>query len=558
MKWIMAMLALFVCASTSLSAIFTVSPVESIQTAVNSADYGDTVLIQDGSYAETVILYGATLTIGSGFLLDQDTTHVANTVIYPNDAHADTNSCFVYAYGEEQSGRLIGLTLTGGTGTYWNFADAFAGGVLYIHQSSLSVEHCVIVSSTADVGGGAAAANDFAQPASFVLFASCSFRNCYSNWWGGGLYVRLADFRALNCNFVDNVSVAPLDGGGAFVIGTLSEFNSCLFARNAGITGGLALGGGQALISNCTFLDDSVNYNVGYTDVSIFDCRALITHCAFENGDGRFGSIYLQELVSNARIDFVGNVVRGFQGTVISATVILNSYSDGDFAYNVIRDNVNLHGGAVFLMGPGSTPRIHHNYFTNNSALDGTSGSAVKTVPWGQPSLDSNWFEGNSGIAITTFEDDVFQPLPIQAENNWWGSASGPFHPLYNPSGQGDTVLHDSITVLPWLTSPPDTTMPNAVDDRPRPNIPRTWQLMDVYPNPFNASVWIVLAGFTNNDFAITLHNLLGQQVDVVNVGAMTGGQISYTALPTLSSGVYFLKASDRDVIQTKKVVLMK
>ena len=127
MKWIMAMLALFVCASTSRSAIFTVSPGESIQTAVNSADYGDTVLIQDGSYAETVILYGATLTIGSGFLLDQDTTHVANTVIYPNDAHADTNSCFVYAYGEEQSGRLIGLTLTGGTGTYWNFADAFCG-----------------------------------------------------------------------------------------------------------------------------------------------------------------------------------------------------------------------------------------------------------------------------------------------------------------------------------------------------------------------------------------------------------------------------------------------
>jgi len=39
---------------------------------------------------------------------------------------------------------------------------------------------------------------------------------------------------------------------------------------------------------------------------------------------------------------------------------------------------------------------------------------------------------------------------PLDAENNWWGDPSGPFHPLLNPAGTGDEVS-DNVDFEPWL-----------------------------------------------------------------------------------------------------------
>jgi hypothetical protein len=50
----------------------------------------------------------------------------------------------------------------------------------------------------------------------------------------------------------------------------------------------------------------------------------------------------------------------------------------------------------------------------------------------------------------------------------------------------------------------------------------------------------------------------LGQEVAVIHSGPLTGGQLFYSAPPSLASGVYFLRATDRMQIETKKVVLLK
>lgn len=41
----------------------------------------------------------------------------------------------------------------------------------------------------------------------------------------------------------------------------------------------------------------------------------------------------------------------------------------------------------------------------------------------------------------------------INAENNWWGDATGPYHADSNPGGLGDSVS-DYVDFDPWLTSP--------------------------------------------------------------------------------------------------------
>lgn len=46
----------------------------------------------------------------------------------------------------------------------------------------------------------------------------------------------------------------------------------------------------------------------------------------------------------------------------------------------------------------------------------------------------------------------------LDATNNWWGHASGPFNPDWNPNGTGDPVVsdpEDRVDVGPWLNAPP-------------------------------------------------------------------------------------------------------
>ena len=66
------------------------------------------------------------------------------------------------------------------------------------------------------------------------------------------------------------------------------------------------------------------------------------------------------------------------------------------------------------------------------------------------------------------------------------------------------------------------------------------------------------IAWFTGNDFTLRLYNLLGGEVATVCAGATTGSEIAYKAPAALASGVYFLRAADRNAVQTKKVVLLK
>jgi hypothetical protein len=192
--------------------------------------------------------------------------------------------------------------------------------------------------------------------------------------------------------------------------------------------------------------------------------------------------------------------------------------------------------------------------FTGNIALNPEQASVISSVSRARPSADSNLIFQNFGETIRYVMD---YHVTLDARNNWWGDASGPYHPTLNPFGQGDTILSDSVLFIPWLTSPPDTTMPSSLDHRSA-EVVSTWRLLAVYPNPFNSEIRLVLAGFTQDDFRLTLHNLLGQQVDVIHSGSLTGGEIYYRANLSLASGVYFVRASARDGVQTEKIIFLK
>ena len=81
---------------------------------------------------------------------------------------------------------------------------------------------------------------------------------------------------------------------------------------------------------------------------------------------------------------------------------------------------------------------------------------------------------------------------------------------------------------------------------------------VSVYPNPFNSTVSISLEAPLHSETKVSLHDLLGREVDVIYRGRLAASTISYTAPAALASGVYFVRAISGVQSQMAKVVLLK
>jgi parallel beta-helix repeat protein len=76
--------------------------------------------------------------------------------------------------------------------------------------------------------------------------------------------------------------------------------------------------------------------------------------------------------------------------------------------------------------------------------------------------INFNNISGNTGYGVRNFD-----ALTVFAENNWWGSCSGPYHPTANPLGTGDAVS-DNVDFTPWITGACDTDADLLTDDAER------------------------------------------------------------------------------------------
>lgn len=99
--------------------------------------------------------------------------------------------------------------------------------------------------------------------------------------------------------------------------------------------------------------------------------------------------------------------------------------------------------GFIFGVDIGeSTTNITYNTIANNAY-------GVSNWQSGPTVINHNNIYDNSSWGV--YNDDC--SVTIDAENNYWGDASGPYHPTGNPDGLGDAVS-DCVDFIPWLTEP--------------------------------------------------------------------------------------------------------
>jgi hypothetical protein len=132
---------------------------------------------------------------------------------------------------------------------------------------------------------------------------------------------------------------------------------------------------------------------------------------------------------------------------------------------NIVGNHANYGGGGIACMEGDLT--LISNIISNNN------GGGIFCGWWSSPSIDSCTIAGNNGDGIHCEYYDsspaihhcningntgfgvrnMTGSVTVNAEDNWWGDVSGPYHPTLNPGGLGDSVS-DYVDFEPWLTTP--------------------------------------------------------------------------------------------------------
>jgi hypothetical protein len=172
------------------------------------------------------------------------------------------------------------------------------------------------------------------------------------------------------------------------------------------------------------------------------------------------GTTYIQgnSIVANG----IGVLLTGLQvfnvsitQNIISANTLIGIQIDAEDYSNmtILKNNIASNDYGFYILSPKST------YITNNSISYNNVGFLYAT---GNHAANYNDIYGNvAGMNVTA--DAI-----VNAEYNYWGDLSGPYHEALNPNGRGDPVGGDgtSIDFIFFLTKPID-----VINSRPTANL---------------------------------------------------------------------------------------
>jgi hypothetical protein len=146
----------------------------SIQEGINAAQNGDTILVDEGTYYENINFRGKNIVVASRYLIDGNYSHINNTIIDGSQStEPDTGSCVIFGSGEGSGAVITGFTITGGTGTNFDFGGGAVfreGGGIIMNNSSATIKNNLIINNESKIvpnalgGGGGGISSMFGNP----------------------------------------------------------------------------------------------------------------------------------------------------------------------------------------------------------------------------------------------------------------------------------------------------------------------------------------------------------------------------------------------------------
>ena len=384
--------------------------------AIEASASGDTIVVAEGVYEDSIGIENRSLTIASQYILDGNTSHIeATRLVRPGRR-------VLYATSDQfDRFELTGLTVTGGA---------------------------------LELGGTNAARLEGLD----VKLSNNRFTNCLSV--SGGIYFHYCSIELDNNLFRgDSASNA---GGALSLISSRGLIRENLFIDNSAPFGGaLHIGSGQP--DSAARWDIIGNYFESNTVSALGGAISVFNVDSIRIQDNRFIRNRAEGMAIGGAID-VGSYIdwceisgnrfeANYAGWVGGALAI---HSPTTFSNNLFLRNIANLSSAVVVQDVNATGPFAawgtNNAFINNFPLSRETVSYSVVTAAGQATLvlEENDFFNNEKDAVRL---SAVIPGTVEVTNNYWGYASGPYQPEQNPDGEGDTVAV-GIDVLPFAEEP--------------------------------------------------------------------------------------------------------
>lgn len=301
-----------------------------IQAGINSSSNGDTVLVQPGTYHERINFNGHSIKLGSLYLIDGDTMHIAATIIDGDSA----GTVVIFNQEEDNTTAIKGITIQhGSSGQYSgggiscylsdpiisnniireNFSNGGGGGIGITLCNVVISDNLIENNATGDenltcTGGGISCQYSNVQIINNrILNNQAGMIGNRNDGWAGGIYC-VYSMVIISGNLIKGNQGSMWGGGidlymGDYtVIGNMIIENSCAFGRG-GFGGGIACGGNTLLLGNCIARNISDVYGGG---VRAVNGTRIINNSIIGNFAGTSsGGIYIEE-----NVEMINTIVR--------------------------------------------------------------------------------------------------------------------------------------------------------------------------------------------------------------------------------------------------------
>jgi predicted outer membrane repeat protein len=409
----------------------------SIQAAIDTASDNDVIIVHQGTYYENIdIDIEPAVTLRSTD--PNDPCVVANTII----SGSNLGTCIKISLIEDGNIVISGFFITDGNdergggicceysnptvencifsknlatprqSTVWIF-----GGAVYCFDSSPTFINCTftansIVGGDNPVGGACFSGTLNADPPSNTTFINCTFNGNSAEESGGAIYCYYGSLTLIDCTFGRNLAASV--GGIVCNQCDNTTLKNCTFNRHP--DGGIAVGGGNLTITDCTF-----TANGGwYGGINCNSVNAVLANCIF------VGNVVDVNHVEDDRGAFPGAL-----GISDSNTSITNC----TFSQNSTTDK----GGAIHCSS--SVVTLNNSIFWCDTAAQGNElsldGGSIYinycNIKGGQSEIHRgggsiNWGPGNIDIDPCFVNPGYWDPngTPTDANDDFW--VDGDYH----------------------------------------------------------------------------------------------------------------------------------